>query len=105
MPVETADRFVLALGRAGLRDVSYHRLARIDHCPYSLIRVPTLRPVVDAILPPHTDALGDGRSSKMRRRGSADGAASYKRPRDPAFVGAGSVRRSVGVAFPLAWID
>jgi acetyl esterase/lipase len=48
VPVETADRFVLALGRAGLKDVSYHRLARIDHCPYSLIRVPTLRPVVDA---------------------------------------------------------
>jgi hypothetical protein len=47
VPVETADRFVLALGRAGLKDVSYHRLARIDHCPYSLIRVPTLRPVVN----------------------------------------------------------
>ena len=28
VPVETADRFVLALGRAGLKDVSYHRLAR-----------------------------------------------------------------------------
>jgi acetyl esterase/lipase len=48
VPAETADRFVLALGRAGLKDVSYHRLAHIDHCPYSLIRVPTLRPVVDA---------------------------------------------------------
>jgi acetyl esterase/lipase len=47
VPVETADRFVLALGRAGRRDVSYHRLAHVDHCPYSLIRVPTLRPVVD----------------------------------------------------------
>src|SRR5262249_29410629 len=48
VPVETADRFVLALGRAGLKDVSYHRLTRVDHCPYSLIRAPTLRPVVDA---------------------------------------------------------
>ena len=48
VPVETADRFVLALGRAGLKDVSYHRLARVDHCPYSLVRVPSLRPVVDA---------------------------------------------------------
>src|SRR5262249_46073318 len=48
VPVETADRFVLALGRAGLQDVSYHRLPRVDHCPYSLIRAPTLRPVVDA---------------------------------------------------------
>ena len=47
VPVETADRFVLALGRAGLKDVSYYRLARVDHCPYSLIRVPALRPVVD----------------------------------------------------------
>jgi acetyl esterase/lipase len=47
IPVETADRFVLALGRAGLKDVSYHRLAHVDHCPYSLIRVATLRPVVD----------------------------------------------------------
>ena len=39
VPVETADRFVLALGRAGLKDVSYYRLAHVDHCPYSLIRV------------------------------------------------------------------
>ena len=47
VPVETADRFVLALGRAGLKDVSYYRLAGVDHCPYSLIRVATTRPVVD----------------------------------------------------------
>jgi acetyl esterase/lipase len=46
-PVETADQFVLALGRAGLADVSYHRLARVDHCPYSLVRVPTLPAIVD----------------------------------------------------------
>jgi len=30
VPVETADRFVLSLGRAGLRDVTYVRLARVD---------------------------------------------------------------------------
>jgi len=47
VPVETADRFVLALGKAGAKDVSYYRLAKVDHCPYSLIRVPMLRPVVD----------------------------------------------------------
>lgn len=47
VPVETADRFVLALGRAGLKDVSYHRLASVDHCPYSLIRNSAIRPVVD----------------------------------------------------------
>jgi acetyl esterase/lipase len=47
VPVEMADRFVLALAKAGLRDVSYYRLARVDHCPYSLIRIPALRPIVD----------------------------------------------------------
>ena len=47
VPVETADRSVLVLGERGLKDVTYHRLAKVDHCPYSLIRVPTLRPIVD----------------------------------------------------------
>jgi acetyl esterase/lipase len=47
VPVETADRFVIALARAGLKDVSYVRLAHVDHCPHSLIRVPFLRPVVN----------------------------------------------------------
>ena len=47
VPVETADQFVLALGRAGLKDVSYHRLAYVDHCPYSLVRVASLQPVVN----------------------------------------------------------
>jgi len=59
--VDTADRFVLALGRAGLKDVSYYRLARVDHCPYSLIRVPHLRPVVDAFFVrtlTHADTAG-----------------------------------------------
>jgi acetyl esterase/lipase len=47
VPVETADAFVVALGRAGLKDVSYYRLAYVDHCPHSLVRVPGLRAVVD----------------------------------------------------------
>ncbi len=47
VPVETADRFVTALGRAGLKDVSYYRLAYVDHCPHSLVRVPLLRTVVN----------------------------------------------------------
>jgi acetyl esterase/lipase len=47
VPVETADRFVVALDRAGLKDVSYYRLAYVDHCPHSLIRVPALREVVN----------------------------------------------------------
>lgn len=38
--VETADRFVVVLRSAGLKDVSYLRLADVDHCPHSLIRVP-----------------------------------------------------------------
>src|SRR5262249_46258830 len=47
VPVETADQFVVALGRAGLKDVSYYRLAYVDHCPHSLVRVPGLCPVVE----------------------------------------------------------
>jgi acetyl esterase/lipase len=47
VPVQTADAFVAALGRAGLEDVSYYRLAYVDHCPYSLVRVPGLRAVVN----------------------------------------------------------
>ena len=50
VPVETADRFVLALGKHGLKDVSYHRPAKADHCPYSLIRVAAMRPIVDEFL-------------------------------------------------------
>ena len=42
VPVETADQFVVALGRAGLKDVSYYRLAYVDHCPHSLVRLPEL---------------------------------------------------------------
>jgi dipeptidyl aminopeptidase/acylaminoacyl peptidase len=47
VPVATADQFVLALGRARLRDVTYYRLAFVDHCPYSLVRIPRLREVVN----------------------------------------------------------
>ena len=45
--VETADRFVIALHQAGLKDVSYHRLGTVDHCPHSLVRVPWLVPTVN----------------------------------------------------------
>jgi acetyl esterase/lipase len=47
VPVDMADRFVLALDQAGLKDVSYHRLAYVDHCPHSLVRVAALRPIVN----------------------------------------------------------
>ena len=44
--VSTADAFVTALGRSGHKDVSYFRLANVDHCPHSLVRIPYLRQVV-----------------------------------------------------------
>lgn len=47
VPIETADEFTLALGRAGLRDLSYHRLGGVDHCPHSLVRVGWLVPAVN----------------------------------------------------------
>ncbi len=47
VPVETADQFVIDLGRAGLKDVSYYRLAYVYHCPHSLVRLPFLRGVVN----------------------------------------------------------
>jgi acetyl esterase/lipase len=47
VPVETADQFVGALGRAGLKDVSYYRLAYVDHCPHSLVRIPMMTLVVN----------------------------------------------------------
>ena len=47
VPVETADQFVLALGKAGLKDLSYHRLAFVDHCPHSLVRIPALKHAVN----------------------------------------------------------
>ncbi len=45
--VKTADRFVGALGAAGRKDVTYLRLANVDHCPHSLQRVPYLTDAVD----------------------------------------------------------
>jgi acetyl esterase/lipase len=45
--VETSDAFVNALREAGLKDVTYHRLAAVGHCPHSIKRVPWLAPVVD----------------------------------------------------------
>ncbi len=47
VPIETADQLVVALDRAGLKDVSYSRLAGVGHCPHSLVRIPVLRPVVN----------------------------------------------------------
>src|SRR5262245_37944403 len=45
--VETSDTFAEALQKAGLKDVSYLRLGKVDHCPHSLIRVPWLVPAVN----------------------------------------------------------
>ncbi|MBI3861750.1 MAG: alpha/beta hydrolase [Planctomycetia bacterium] len=47
VPVETADRFVVELSRAGVTDVSYQRLGKAGHCPHSLLRVPYLVPAVN----------------------------------------------------------
>lgn len=47
VPVESADEFVLALGRAGLQDVTYHRLAYVYHCPHSLVRLPSMTAAVN----------------------------------------------------------
>jgi acetyl esterase/lipase len=45
--VALTDRFVADLGRLGRREVNYIRLANVDHCPHSLIRVPFLQGVVE----------------------------------------------------------
>jgi acetyl esterase/lipase len=45
--VKTADRFVAALGEAGRKDVTYLRLAHVDHCPHSLQRVGYVTDAVD----------------------------------------------------------
>jgi acetyl esterase/lipase len=47
VPIDTADLFVLALGQAGCQHVSYFRLAGLDHCPHSLVRISYLRGVVN----------------------------------------------------------
>src|SRR5207248_6584306 len=46
VPVETADRFVLALDRSGAKDVTYLRLAYVGHCPHSLVRIPYVHEAV-----------------------------------------------------------
>jgi dipeptidyl aminopeptidase/acylaminoacyl peptidase len=48
IPIVTADEFVLALGKAGAEDVTYHRLAYVDHCPHSLVALPEMQRVVEA---------------------------------------------------------
>ena len=47
IPIVTADEFVLALGKAGVADVTYYRLAYVDHCPHSLVAIPEMQKVVD----------------------------------------------------------
>jgi acetyl esterase/lipase len=47
VPVQTADQFVADLGRAGLQDVSYYRLAYVDHCPHSLIHLTGVQAVIN----------------------------------------------------------
>ena len=41
------DQFVSTLQKAGVQDVTYIRLGLVDHCPYSLVRVKSLYPIVD----------------------------------------------------------
>jgi acetyl esterase/lipase len=59
VPVVTADAFVAALGRAGHQNVSYFRLAGVDHCPHSLARIAYLQTTVAEFL-----AHALGRSEK-----------------------------------------
>jgi dipeptidyl aminopeptidase/acylaminoacyl peptidase len=48
VPIVTTDAFVLALGKAGAADITYYRLAYVDHCPHSLVAIPEMQKVVDA---------------------------------------------------------
>jgi dipeptidyl aminopeptidase/acylaminoacyl peptidase len=45
--IETADAFVSALAAAGNTDVSCLRLAKVGHCPHSLLRVAWVAPAVN----------------------------------------------------------
>ncbi len=47
VPIALTDRFVTSLDEAGVKDLSYHRLAKVQHCPHSLIGVPWLPSVVE----------------------------------------------------------
>lgn len=60
--VETADEFVTALNKAGAKDISYHRFGLTGHCPHSLVRVPTLPPIVNEFFQ-RTLALQNGATS------------------------------------------
>jgi acetyl esterase/lipase len=44
------DEFVLALQKAGLQDLTYLRLGLVGHCPYSLVKMDRLYPIVDDFL-------------------------------------------------------
>jgi acetyl esterase/lipase len=45
--VGPVDEFVVALQKAGLKDLTYIRLGLVDHCPYSLRRMEPLYPIVN----------------------------------------------------------
>jgi acetyl esterase/lipase len=45
--VNITDQFVAALSQSGHKDVSYVRLAGVDHCPHSLIGIPYLPTIVN----------------------------------------------------------
>ncbi|CAN5559478.1 hypothetical protein BH10PLA2_BH10PLA2_18110 [soil metagenome] len=47
VPIENADQLLTTLTRAGVKDVSYHRLAQAGHCPHSLVRVPSMKTAVE----------------------------------------------------------
>ena len=47
IPIITADEFVLKLAKAGAQDVTYHRLAFVDHCPHSLVALPEMQSAID----------------------------------------------------------
>lgn len=48
IPIITADEFVLKLAKAGTQDVTYHRLAKVDHCPHSLMALPEMQSAIEA---------------------------------------------------------
>jgi acetyl esterase/lipase len=68
VPVETADRFVVALGRAGLQDVTYYRLAYVGHCPHSLVRIPACKEAVDSFF--LRTLMNPETAHRVRRAGS-----------------------------------
>ena len=45
--VGPVDDFVRALQKAGLKDLTYIRLGMVDHCPYSLVKMECLYPLVN----------------------------------------------------------